>query len=70
MNKITRKALNKAEKIMILNIYKIVLDELLISDIGDKAAHITGLSKLSILQVMQEYKNCSLLNSPKEDKIA
>lgn len=57
---------------MILNVYKTALEsnpELTISDIGDKAACITGVSKASVFRVMREYTNCGVLNSPKKTKL-
>lgn len=49
-----RKALSKAEKGMILNVYKNAFEsnpELPISNIGDEAARITGVSKASVFRV-------------------
>lgn len=69
--RIKRTALSKAEKNMILNVYKTAIEsnpERLISDIGNEAARITGVSKASVFRVMREYKNSGVLNSPKKTK--
>lgn len=67
-----RKYLSKAEKDMILNTYKTTLEfhpELSISDIGDRTAHITGVSKASVFRVIKQYKNDGVLKSPKRKKL-
>ena len=49
--RVKRKALSKAEKEIILNLYKNALEsnpELLISSIGDEAACVTVVSKASV----------------------
>ena len=57
-NRVKRKALRKAEKGMILKVYKNALElnpELPISNIKDKAAHLMGVSKASVFRVILEY---------------
>ena len=59
--RVKKKALSKAEKEMILNGFKNVLEsnsELPISSVRDEAAHVMGVSKASVFRVTSEYKKC------------